>query len=129
MISPSLLNILDAVAIMSHAVVNRMETRKLREIIEIVNVDSQGIAVTNTPFLWDAKKNVFYFKKDSQVFRKISQKFGISIDDLHKEMEIRAKLLFELKKRGIFDFHQTQRIINEYHKNPDYVLSAFGILK
>jgi len=128
-LSPSLLNILDSVAIMSHAIVNKQETRKLREIVEIINVDSHGVAITNTPFVWDARKNVFYYKKDSNVFKKISKKFGINIEDLNKEMKIRSKLLFELKKRGIFDFHQTQRIINEYHKKPDYVLSAFGILK
>ena len=36
-LSPTLLNVLDCVCIMTHAVVNNQETRKLREIVEIVN--------------------------------------------------------------------------------------------
>jgi len=126
-LSPSLLNTLDAVAIMTHAIVGKQETRKLREIVEVVNVNDKGVALTNTPFMWDPRKNVFYYKKESHVFKKISDRFGLTVDELIKEMGLRAKLLYELKKRGIFDFHQTQKIINEYHKNSEYVLNAFGI--
>jgi type IV secretory pathway ATPase VirB11/archaellum biosynthesis ATPase len=126
-LSPSLLNILDAVGIMTHAIVDRQETRKLREIIEIVNVDNNGVALTNTPFVWDARKNVFYYKRDSAVFKKIAKRYGLTVEWLYKELEKRSKLLYELKRRGIFEFHQTQRVINEYHKNPDHVLSAFGL--
>jgi len=126
-LSPTLINILDAVAIMTHAVINKQETRKLREIVEIVNVDPKGIALTNTPFVWDATENSFYFKKDSRVFHKISKKFGVSVDDLNRELNVRSKLLYEMQKRKVFDFNQNQKIINQYHKNPTAVLAAFGI--
>jgi len=126
-LSPTLINILDAVAIMTHAVINKQETRKLREIVEIVNVDAQGVALTNTPFVWDAKDNSFYFKKDSRVFQKISKKFGTTVEELHNEIQLRAKLLYEMQRRKIFDFKQNQKIINQYHRNPKEVLAAFGI--
>jgi hypothetical protein len=32
-----------------------------------------------------------------------------------------------MQKRKIFDFKQNQKIINQYHKNPEAVLTAFGI--
>ena len=126
-LSPTLINILDSVAIMTHAVIGKEETRKLREIVEIVNVDSKGIALTNTPFMWNAKDNAFYFKKDSKVFQKISRRTGISIEELNREFTIRSKLLYEMQQRKIFDFTQTQKLINQYHKNPKAVLSAFGL--
>ena len=126
-LSPTLVNILDCVAFMTHAVINKQETRKLREIVEIVNVDPNGIALTNTPFMWDPKENIFYFKMDSKVFEKISKKYGISIEELNKELNLRSKLLYEMQRRRIFDFNQTQKIINQYYKNPTTVLSAFGI--
>ncbi|MBT4165569.1 type II/IV secretion system ATPase subunit [archaeon] len=126
-LSPTLLNTLDCVAIMTHAQVGKQETRKLREIVEIVNVDSKGVTLTNTPFKWDPKDNSFYFNKQSKVFEKISKRYGISIEKLYQEFDKRSKLLYELQKRKIFDFHQTQKIINQYHKSPDSVLRAFGL--
>lgn len=126
-LSPTLINILDSVAIMTHAVINKQETRKLREIVEIVNVDPKGVALTNTPFVWNAQENSFYFKKDSKVFQKISKKSGVSVESLHAELQNRARLLYEMQRRKIFDFTQNQKIINQYHKNSGAVLSAFGI--
>ncbi len=126
-LSPSLLNTLDCIAVMTHALINKQEKRKLREITEIINVDSDGVAVTNTPFVWSPQDNIFYSKKHSSVFEKISKRYGITIQHLEQEIDARARLLYELQKRKIFDFHQTQKIINEYHKNPQAVMSAFGL--
>jgi archaeal flagellar protein FlaI len=126
-LSPSLLNTLDCVAIMTHAVFHKQETRKLREIVEIINVNNNGEIITNTPFMWNPKDNTFYLKKESNVFNKISKKYGISVEELNRQLDLRAKLLFELQKRGMMDFVQTQKIINEYHKNPSNVLKAFGL--
>lgn len=127
LLSPTLINILDCVVIMTHAVIKKEQTRKLKEIVEIVNVDPKGIALTNTPFIWDAKDNSFYFKKDSKVFQKINDRYGIDVETLNNELKIRARLLYEIQKRKIFDFEQTQKIINQYYKNPKAVLEAFGL--
>jgi archaeal flagellar protein FlaI len=126
-LSPTLLNTLDCVAIMTHAKVKNQEVRKLREITEIINVDNNGVATTNIPFMWNAAENVFYFRKDSVSFEKISLRYGISVENLVKELENRSKLLNELQKRRIFDFDKTQKIINEYHKSPKAVLKSFEI--
>jgi len=126
-LSPTLLNTLDCVAIMSHAIVNKQQTRKLREIVEIVNVDPKGIALTNTPFVWNAREDTFYFKKDSKVFEKIAGRYGLTLEELNREFDYRTRLLYEMQKRRIFDFNQNQKIFNEYHKDPVAVLRAFGI--
>ena len=127
-LSPSLLNTLDAVAIMTHALINKQESRKLREIVEIVNVDEKGIALTNTPLMWNPKDDAFYFKRQIKVFDKISKRYGISVESLNKEFDLRSKLLYELQRRKMFDFSQVQKIVNEYHKNSANVLKAFGII-
>ena len=126
-LSPTLMNTLDCVAIMTHAVVEKQETRKLREVVEVVNVDSKGTAMTNTPFVWNAREDAFYFKKDSKVFEKLATKYGLTIEELNLEFDRRAKLLYELQKRGIHGFDQAQQIINQYHKNPVEVLASFGL--
>lgn len=126
-LSPTLVNSLDCVAICTHAIVEKKETRKLREVVEIVNVNKDGTAVVNTPFVWDPSKDAFYSKKQSKVFEKISMRNGIPIAKLQKELFTRAKLLFELHKRQIYGFNEVQEVINSYYKNPVEVLTRFGI--
>jgi flagellar protein FlaI len=126
-LSPTLINTIDSVAIMTHAIVDKRETRKLREIVEIVEVNPDGIAITNTPFMWNPRENVFYFKKSSHVFDKISRRFGFTVEELEKEFKLRTMLLNELAQKKIFGFKEVQDVVNHYFKDPATVLSAFGI--
>lgn len=126
-LSPTLLNILDSMCIMTHAIVNNQETRKLREIVEVVNVDPEGIALTNTPFMWNSAEDRFYFKKESKLFQKITDRFGLSRDQLFNEFRRRAELLYKMYQKKVFYFHEVQEIIHEYYKKPEEVLRKFDI--
>jgi len=127
-LSPTLLNVLDCVCIMTHAIVNKQETRKLREIVEIVNVTSDGVALTNTPFIWNPQDDQFYFKKNSKTFEKIAKRYGIQIQELDLEFRKRVKLLYNLFRMKIFSFNQVQDIINDYYKKPEETLRKFGVI-
>ena len=127
-LSPTLVNTLDAVAIMQHSIVKKQQTRRLREIVEVVKVNPDGVALTNTPFIWNAADDKFYFKKDSKVLEKIAFRYGLTMQELAREFEMRTKLLFELYKKKIFGFEEVQKIINEYYKNPLAVLKKYGII-
>ena len=127
-LSPTLVNTLDAVAIMSHAIVKKQQTRKLRSIVEIVKVNPDGVALTNTPFIWNPADDKFYFKKDSKVFEKIMARYGLTREEIQKEFELRTKLLYEMYRRKIFGFERVQREINEYYKNPEGILRKYGIV-
>jgi flagellar protein FlaI len=126
-LSPTLLNILDCVCVMTHASVKGEETRKLREIIEIIDVTPKGIAMTNKPFYWNARDDQFYFKEVNKIFEKISARNGIPIPELNREFKRRAQLLRTLQSKKIFKFREVQNIVNEYYKKPQNVLSKFGI--
>ncbi|PIN93761.1 secretion system protein E [Candidatus Pacearchaeota archaeon CG10_big_fil_rev_8_21_14_0_10_31_24] len=126
-LSPTLVNSLDCVVVATHAMVKQHETRRLREIVEIISVNKDGTALVNTPMIWDATKDVFYFKKKSKVFEKIALRNGIEIDELQKEFQTRTKLLYELYKRKIFQFEEIGKIVNDYYKNPLDVLVKYNI--
>ncbi|VVB80253.1 Type II/IV secretion system protein [uncultured archaeon] len=127
-LSPTLVNELDAVAIMAHAVVNGKETRKLREIVEVINVNPDGTFQTNTPFIWDPARDKFFYKRENHVFKKIEQKNGIAVQKLQEDFDLRVKLIYEIYKRGKeVDFDSLQRLINDYYRDPKEVLSRFGI--
>jgi len=127
-LSPTLVNTLDAVAIMTHAIVRGQQTRKLRSIVEIVNITPEGVALTNTPFIWNPADDRFYFKKESKVFEKIGKRVGLRKEEIEREFELRARLLFEMYRRGVFGFERVQREINEYYKSPKKILERYGLI-
>jgi len=126
-LSPMLVNGLDVMAIMTHAIVNGKETRRLREIVEVIKVQPDGTALTNTPFSWNPADDKFYFKKDSKIFDKIANKFGIPREKLQKEFEVRVRLLYTMFQKKVLGYEEVQRVINEYSKNPEAVLKRFGV--
>jgi flagellar protein FlaI len=128
-LSPMLVNGLDVMAIMTHAIVDGHETRRLREIVEVIKVQPDGTALTNTPFSWNPAEDKFYFKKDSRIFDKIASKFGIARDELQKEFNTRTKLLYALFQNKVLGYDDVQRVINEYAKNPEAVLKRYGLAR
>jgi len=126
-LSPTLLNTLDCVCIMTHAIVKKQETRKLKEIVEVIDVSPQGVALTNTPFIWDPKEDQFYFKKDSKIFEKISVRYGLTLEEIQLEFRRRVELIYKMFLRNIFGFEDVQTIVNEYYKNPAEILKRFNI--
>ncbi len=126
-LSPTLLNVLDCVCIMTHAVVNKEETRKLREIVEIVSVNPDGVAITNTPFAWSPGDDKFFFKKSSRVFEKISKRYGITMNELEAEFRKRVQVVYKLLVKKVFNFKDNQEIVNKYYKRPNEVLKELGV--
>ncbi|MEK6847093.1 MAG: type II/IV secretion system ATPase subunit [Nanoarchaeota archaeon] len=126
-LSPTLLNALDCVAIMTHAIVKNRETRRLRECVEIIKAREDGTALVNTPFIWSPAQDIFYFKKESKVFEKISLRYGISMQKLQEEFMRRAKLLYTLYQKRVFSFDEVRKIITDYYRNPQEVLQQYGL--
>jgi len=126
-LSPALLNVLDCVCIMTHAIAKKQETRKLKEIVEIINVTPEGVALTNTPFIWNPSDDSFYFKKNSKIFEKIAKRYGITTQELDAEFKIRVKLLYLLYERKVFNYEEFQDIITMYYKKPQEILSRLGV--
>ncbi len=126
-LSPMLVNGLDAMAIMTHAIVKGKETRRLREIVEVVNVDTDGTAITNTPFRWNPADDKFYYATESKIFDKISAKSGFNKNAMKNEFETRTRLLYALFQNKILSYDEVQRVINDYTKKPKEVLEKYGL--
>ena len=124
---PTLLNVLDCICIMTHAIVNKQKTRKLREIVEIINVTPDGIAMTNTPFVWNPAEDQFYSKGNSKIFEKIAKRYGIRTEELDLEFRRRVQLIYKMYQNRIFEFAKVQEILNRYYKKPEEVLREFGV--
>ena len=126
-LSPTLLNILDIVCVMTHANIDGNETRRLREIVEVLDVDTKGVALTNKPFFWNAVEDHFYFKAQKKIFEKISSRNGVPVEKLNLEFRRRTELLRKMQQQKIFGFTKVQKVINEYYKKPEELLRKFNI--
>ena len=127
-LSPSLIEVLDAVCIMTQAKVKNQEVRRVREVAEIVGLGrSLGDAVKNTPFIWEPRTDTFFFKIESKVFEKIMRNRGLSKEYLEREFRIRSQLLMSMYRHGIFGFKEAQDIIHAYYKTPKLVMKEFNI--
>jgi flagellar protein FlaI len=128
-LSPTLINSLDAVAIQTHAIVNGQETRRLREVSEIINITPDGVSTINTPFKWNPGDDKFYSQQKSIVLDKISIRFGIPKERLLEELSVRTKLLYAMYQRRVLSYNDVQKVINEYNQNPESVLKQFDITR
>ncbi len=128
-LSPTLINSLDAVAIQTHAIVNGQETRRLREVVEIIKISPEGIAQTNTPFKWNAGDDKFYFQQQSTVFDKISNRFGIPKEKLLEEFNTRTKLIYAMFQKKVLSYNDVQSTVNQYNNSPETVLKEYGVTR
>ncbi|MBU2589550.1 MAG: Flp pilus assembly complex ATPase component TadA [Nanoarchaeota archaeon] len=126
-LSPSMVEALDIVCIITPAKFNGKDVRRIRQIDEIVKVTDKGEAQINTPFVRDPRTDQFMFKTQSVVFQKIMQRTGMTWPQLLKEFQNRARLLMAMYRDKIFAFSEVQEIINQYYKTPLVVLKKFGI--
>lgn len=128
-LSPTLVESLDVVCVLSQATVGGKPVRRLQQVVEIEKVEKEtGAAITNTPLVRDPKTDRFYFKTKSHIFEKIILKHGISKEQIDREFLLRAKLLYKMYQQKIFGFIEVQSIINQYYKRPNELLKRFGII-
>ncbi|MBW2967707.1 Flp pilus assembly complex ATPase component TadA [Candidatus Woesearchaeota archaeon] len=127
-LSPSLVESLDVVCICIHVKDANRNFRRLKEIDEILEVEQAlGKARFNSIVKWDPLKDEFGFGKDSDVFKRITERTGMTYDEVMEEMKRRAQLLKEMVKQDIADFGPFNEIINQYYKDPESIKKRFNI--
>ena len=127
-LSPSLVQSLDAVCIMTQAKVGGKPTRRVREVAEIVGVSERlGEVQTNSPFIWDPRSDRFYFKLQSHILNKIITKSGLTQQQLFAEFRLRTKLLMAMYQNKIVNYKEVYEIIHGYYRNPKETLAKFNI--
>lgn len=125
--SPTLLETLDIVIIMVHAKEKGENARRVKEIVEIEDVDSKtGVARTNKAYDWLPSEDIFEYRGYSWLLQEISKERGMALDELQKELENRKKVLDHLKKKGITNFKDVAIVLSDYYKNPQKVLKEIS---
>ena len=123
---PALLETLDVVIIMSHAVEKGASARRVRSIVEVESVDPQTSRVKySVAFEWDPATDTFVSKKDSLVLRKISEEKGIALDEIKKEIAQRRRVLSWLADQAL-DWKSTAENIILYYRDREKLLGSMA---
>tara|TARA_Y100000310_G_scaffold327446_1_gene393837 strand:- start:17445 stop:18992 length:1548 start_codon:yes stop_codon:yes gene_type:complete len=127
-LSASLVESLDAVCVMVSTKVKGKPSRRLREVVEIKNVNEKTKkSSVNEFFTWEPNTDSFTLNGKSHVLEKIQKEFGVPIQKLEREIEIRTKLLIRMYQMGVFAPGQVASIIREYYKDPGEIIKRFRL--
>jgi flagellar protein FlaI len=124
-LSPSLIESLDAVIVMTNAREKGKSSRRVKEISEIQSVDSHtGTAHTKKIFVWIPSEDVF--KEDiaeSILLQKISFEEGVQPQKIMSELTDRKAVMAWMQKNSIVHFEHVCDVINMYYKEKSIVMS------
>ena len=127
-LSPSLVNSLDAVCMLTTTKIRNQDVRRVKDVTEIIEIGNEtGAAATNTPFVWEPRTDTFYYKTESNFFEKITRQRGMSMEKLQNEFRIRSQILLNMYRLGITQPKEVQECINLYYKNPQALLQKLNI--
>ena len=121
-LSSSLVEIMDTVVVMAHVRVKGKNVRRVKEVVEVVEINDDGGAIVNKPFVWNPSTDYFDYSSESHVFKKIAEEKGIDIQQLNMEFEMKRRFLFGMYNKSVFNFHDVQDMINKFYKNPEDAL-------
>jgi flagellar protein FlaI len=123
---PTLLETLDVVIIMAHAIEKGASARRVRNIIEVESVDPETARVKyTTAYEWNPVKDVFTHKKDSVALRRISGEQGIALSEITKELEQRKRVLAWLAAQPL-DWKAVSEYIILYYRDREAVLKLIA---
>jgi archaeal flagellar protein FlaI len=123
-LSPSLIDTLDLVIIMTHAREKGESSRRVKEIDEIQSVDSETGKVREIKYYyWLPDKDDFgRYAGDSSYLQELSRIRGRTLEEIKKELDSRRAVLEWMQKKNITNFKEVSAILAEYYKNPQSVI-------
>ena len=124
----SLVDSLDIVCSVIHIKDQRRNTRKVRDIKEVIEVKQQvGTVDSNTLFEWNQVDDTFVYNGNSHILSIISKRTGIPMKELENEIRIRGLLLSKMLEKNLTHYRDVTKVVNEYYKDPETVLKKFGV--
>ena len=128
-LSPTLMESLDIVIVMTHAKEKGKSARRIKEIDEILGVDEEGQVKKSVVFRWNPVKDVYEKINESVKLKKIAEAVGTTYENAKKEIDRRIKFINWLYQKRITDYLEVSKYINEYYKDPEKFSDIIGEIK
>ncbi|MFO8057150.1 MAG: ATPase, T2SS/T4P/T4SS family [bacterium] len=119
----SMLQSLDIVLIQASVKVEGKQVRRVRQIVELLNVDAETQEVlTNTAFTWDSSEDSFAYSGKSYILEQVRTQLDLSAEEMLEEVNQRRTILEWMHKYDIHEFMNVAKIVTAYTENPDELL-------
>jgi flagellar protein FlaI len=126
-LSPTLVESLDVIVVMTHAKEKGKSARRIKEVVEIVGVDPKtGEAKTNVVFRWNPATDEYEKVNESVKVEKFALARGEKVEDAFKEIERRAEIINWIYQRGLEKYEEVTELINLYYKDPSKLEEMIG---
>jgi len=121
----ALIEALDLIVFLVRIKYGSLYVRRISNIYEIIGFDRQkNFPIVNEIFRWNATKDSYDNINPSIVLKKISQQYGVSEQNLQKEISNRIKILGWMYDSNIDDYLDVAKVIKLYYSNPEDVLNV-----
>jgi len=123
-LSPSLIDSLDVLIVMTNAKEKGKSARRIKELVEIQYVNSRtGTAHTKRIFNWIPVDDIFEeTMPQSDLLQRISFEEGISLQEIMHELKQRREVLRWMQRHNIVQYEEVCDIINLYYKDKKTVM-------
>lgn len=119
----SLLENLDVIIFLTKTRYKGEEVRKANNILEMERYDEEkDKPIINKLFSWDPKKDEFEATSKSFLLNKILETSNTSKKTIKKEIEKRTKVLEWAREKGINDYKNFTKLVNQYYINSDRLM-------
>jgi len=113
---------LDAIAIVRRMVVEGVSLRRTLTVSEVLSWDSEKRDFkTHDVFRWDAKKDHYEYTGKSQLLKEISSQWGYSMKEINQELKKRKVILDYMVRKHIRTYADVSRVILDYFSDPEAV--------
>jgi flagellar protein FlaI len=115
---------LDIVVLQSRVRLRGKITRRITDIVEVVDLDpSTKEVITNTIYEWNPFEDTFRFTGRSYLLERLEKEKGMSMEDILKEIERRKQIINWMHENQVRFYKDVAEILAEYYRDPDTVMA------
>ena len=123
-LSPSLVESLDLLIVMTRAKERGESARRIKEIVEIQSIDADtGKPKILKSFTWNPYKDNFEGNlTESELLRKISFEKGVNYQKIKEDLENRKSVLMWMERHDVTRYDQVAEFISLYYRDPETLM-------
>ena len=115
---------LDIVVLQSRVRLRGKITRRITDIVEVVDLDpSTKEVITNTIYEWNPFEDTFRFTGRSYLLERLEKEKGMSMEDILKEIERRKQIINWMHENQVRFYKDVAEILAEYYRDPETVMA------
>ncbi|MFB6191169.1 MAG: type II/IV secretion system ATPase subunit [Candidatus Nanohaloarchaea archaeon] len=125
-LSPSLIETLDAIMLISRIRRGDTYVRRVKGIFEVEGYDKRKGIDANKVFGWDASDDSYYVENNSMLLKQIVEETGMDEEEIQRELVNRQHVLNWMQDEQHKHYRKVGDIISRYYSDPEAILEKVG---